>query len=75
MVERSSNGYVYFRCGFAGTFTDFSDNGIVSTMSESSTGGNAKQTFSNAVCLARSRVGGRIMRPVRCSAVPTQESS
>ena len=40
----------YSRCGFAGTFTDFLDNGIVSTMADSSTAQNAKQTFSNAVC-------------------------
>ena len=34
-----------FRCGFAGTFTDFLDNGIVSTMADSSTALNAKQNF------------------------------
>ena len=37
------------RCGFAGTFTDCLDNGIVSTMADSSTALIAKQTFSNGV--------------------------
>ena len=38
-----------FRCGFTGTFTDCMDNGIVSTMADSSTAMIAKQTFSNGV--------------------------
>ena len=37
------------RCGLAGTFTDCLDNGIVSTMADSSTALFAKQTFSNGV--------------------------
>jgi hypothetical protein len=38
-----------FRCVFTGTFTDCMDNGIVSTMADSSTAVIAKQTFSNGV--------------------------
>ena len=45
-----------FRCGFAGTFTDFLDNGIVSTIADSSTARNAKQKFSKR-CLSEREPG------------------